>query len=109
MQLCENCFMDLKNDGIKGCPGCAHIQYENELREKIKTLEKELIAQKQRHGLDKAEQQLFGFDCGRCDARIDSLVKGMGLTLKEFEKLESEGMIDYLNKGDKEAILESIL
>jgi len=36
MQLCENCYMDLKNDGIEGCPGCAHIEYENTLREKIK-------------------------------------------------------------------------
>lgn len=39
MQICENCFIDLTNDGIEGCPGCAHIEYENKLRKRIEELE----------------------------------------------------------------------
>lgn len=54
--------------------------------------------------LDMAEQQLYGWHAAEHGERLVSLVKAMGLSAKEWEKLKDSGTVEYLTDGERKEI-----
>lgn len=46
--------------------------------------------------LDMAEQQIYGYYCSKQGDSLETLVKGMGLSFREYCEMIDKGMIDYL-------------
>jgi len=57
--------------------------------------------------LEKAEQQLFGYYSAKMGETLTQLVKGMGLTYKEYCELNENGTIDYLPQEFKDQIMDA--
>lgn len=46
--------------------------------------------------LEKAEQQIYGWNHARQGYSLFDLILGMGLTIEEWDQLRENGMVDYL-------------
>ena len=51
-----------------------------------------------------AEQQLYGFHCAKSGDSLLSLIQAMGLTQKEFKKIQDQNMLNFLSETDLEEI-----
>lgn len=56
--------------------------------------------------LEKAEQQIYGWNCCRIGEGIVSLIIGMGLTKAEWNRILSEGRIEYLPEYVKDRVTD---
>jgi len=54
--------------------------------------------------LNKAEQQLFGWHCAHQGERLPSMIRGMGLSVEEWNKLKKSGDVHYLTESEIEDI-----
>jgi len=54
--------------------------------------------------LDMAEQQLYGWHCAEQGERLVALVRGMGLTEKEWLKMCDDGSVAYLTDSEFDEI-----
>ena len=50
--------------------------------------------------LDMAEQQLFGWSSREHGETLIGLVRGMGLTYKEWKRLKESGAVDYITEQE---------
>jgi len=57
--------------------------------------------------LEKAEQQLLGYYSAKSGETLTQLVAGMGLTYKEYCRLNEDGMIDYLPQEFKDEVVDA--